>query len=84
MSCLLIMKIPSLYCNPQFIMKQLGSGRADNGVQCFTDIPLPQFLTLWLVMLCLVNPSLVQKLRLWELGQSLLRPVYHPTPLIYS
>lgn len=41
MSCLLIMKIPFLYCNPQFVMKQLGSGRADNGVQCFTDIPLP-------------------------------------------
>lgn len=51
MSCLLIMKIPFLYCNPQFVMKQLGSGKADNGVQCFTDIPLPQYLTLWLVML---------------------------------
>lgn len=39
MSSLLIMKIPSLYCNLQFVMKQLGLGRADNGVQHFTDIP---------------------------------------------
>lgn len=54
MSCLLIMKIPFLYCNPQFVMEQLGSGRAENGVQRFTDILLPQYLLLWLIMLLLI------------------------------
>lgn len=53
MSCLLIMKIPSLYCNLQFVMKQLGLGRADNGVQHFTDIP-PSYLMWQLAMLLLI------------------------------
>lgn len=53
MSYLLIMKIPSPYCNPQFVMKQLGLGRADNGGQRFTDV-LPSDLLWQLVMLLLI------------------------------
>lgn len=53
MSCLLIMKIPSLYCNPQFVLKQLGLGRADNGGQRFIDV-LPSYLMWQLVMLLLI------------------------------
>lgn len=44
MSCLLILKIPSLYCNPQFVMKQLGLGGVDNCVQHIAEVPTSFFL----------------------------------------
>ena len=69
MRCLLIVKIPFLYGNPQFVMKQLGSGRADNGVQLFTDTPCPQYLMLPLVLLLLIASCWVPS-KSWVLSRS--------------